>query len=128
MVTLKNYLHSILNYCPSKANALPEPQICIHTKQTLFIWKDFAWSITINNFIICNRNSAITILIRTWLKKSMLNKASVTFGEGNNGFEVPGKSQFSKCIWVKWTWLRHPQCLLTWPTPAHMPFHRSKHY
>ena len=98
MVTLKNYLHSILNYCPSKANALPEPQICIHTKQTLFIWKDFAWSVTINNFIICNRNSAITILIRTWLKKSMLNKASVTFGEGNNGFEVPGKSQFSKFL------------------------------
>ena len=63
-----------------------------------FIWKDFAWSITINNFIICNRNSAITILIRTWLKKSMLNKASVTFGEGNNGFEVPGKSQFSKFL------------------------------
>ena len=28
----------------------------------------------------------------------MLNKASVTFGEGNNGFEVPGKSQFSKFL------------------------------
>lgn len=44
--------------------------------------------------LACNRNSSITILIRAWLKKSVLNKASVTFGEGNNGFEVPGKVSF----------------------------------
>lgn len=58
VVTLKNYLHSILNCTIHQANALPESQICIHTKQTLFIWKDFAWSVTTNSFIICNRNSS----------------------------------------------------------------------
>lgn len=32
--------------------------------------------------------------------------------------ETSQEKKFSKCIWVKWIWLRHPQCLLPRPTPA----------
>lgn len=34
-----------------------------HPRQSLFIWKDPASNVTINNLIICNRNSSVTILI-----------------------------------------------------------------
>lgn len=35
---------------------------------------DLVSTVTINNFIICNRNSSVTILIRTYLRKSVFNK------------------------------------------------------